>query len=287
MPCFHPITAWRSSAKTAAGKRPLLFTPNGAVGLPLEINCGQCIGCRLERARQWSVRIMHEAQFHEETSFLTLTYSPQTVPASGSVVVRDLQLFFKRLRRSLPSKRLRYFAVGEYGDRLSRPHYHAILFGWAFLPDRKRWKQGVRGDDIYVSESLDKLWGLGDCYIGSVTLQSAGYVARYHTKKVLGDRAEAHYNGLHPEFMVCSKGIGSEWFSRFSSDVFPDDFVVFKGKQMAVPKYYERKLDESVLAPIKEERLKRSNKHWRNQTPERLAVREEVQQAKAVLLKRE
>lgn len=295
MPCYHPITAWYGE-KTASGKRRLTFSPNGGHGSPIEINCGQCIGCRLERARQWSVRIMHEAQFYEESAFLTLTYSSEHLPPSGSLEVRDLQCFFKRYRQWLvrhasrdSARRVRFFACGEYGDQLARPHYHAIVFGHSFLEDRKRWKQGTAGDQIYVSAQLDKLWGLGDCYIGNVSLSSAGYVARYTVKKVRGDRAEAHYQGKRPEFMVCSKGIGKRFFERYGEETYRDDTVVFKGREMAVPSYYDRlmeKQDPELLQQIKLARVKRAKAHWRNQTPDRLAVREEVTKARISTLKR-
>lgn len=296
MPCFHPIQAWKGG-KTASGKRKLVFSPNGAVGLPLAIPCGQCIGCRLERARQWSMRLSHEAQFHEASSFLTLTYSPEHLPPSGSLSVDDLQRFQKRLRERLraaaiaagtPPPRLRFFSVGEYGDQLSRPHYHCILFGWDFRDTRKRWTLS-RENQVYVSEFLQDVWGLGHCYIGSVTPQSCGYVARYAMKKVNGDRKEAHYGDKKPEFMICSKGIGRAWFEKYRSD-FDDDKIVFNGKKCGLPKYYDRLIaqeSESELEGRKGARKAQAVKHWRNRTPARLAVREEVTQARIKNLKRE
>lgn len=286
MPCFHPITAWRSQTKTAAGKRPLIFTPNGAFGDKLEIPCGRCIGCRLERARQWSLRIMHEAQFYDETSFLTLTYSDANVPADGSLSVRDYQLFWKRLRKHLGAKRVRFFGCGEYGETTHRPHYHAVLFGHAFLEDRQRYGQSkANGEQLYTSSTLDDLWGLGQCWLGSVTIQSAGYVARYTLKKVHGDMAESHYQGRTPEFMTCSKGIGARWFELFRGDLYPDDFAIFKGRKMPVPKYYDRKLPEDELADYKEKRKLRALAS-RDNKPDRLAVREEVTKSRISTLKR-
>lgn len=297
MPCYHPITAWKGG-KTASGKRKLVFSPNGAVGLPIEIPCGQCIGCRLERGRQWSVRLSHEAQFYERTAFLTLTYSPEHLPKDGSVSVRDAQDFQKRLRHHLDRERraaglapvrVRFFTVGEYGEQLSRPHYHCILFGWDFREDRKPWTRGKNDDQIFVSETLDKIWGLGHCYVGSVTPQSTGYVARYCVKKINGDRKEAHYQGKHPEFMLCSKGIGQRWFQKYRSDL-DDDTVVFRGKKSPLPRYYDKliaKESEAELEARKAARRARAGKHWRNSTPERLAVREEVTQARIKNLKRE
>lgn len=40
----------------------------------MHLPCGRCIGCKLERSKQWAIRLMHEAQLHEANSFLNLTY---------------------------------------------------------------------------------------------------------------------------------------------------------------------------------------------------------------------
>lgn len=229
---------------------------------------------------------MHEAQFYDEASFLTLTYSETNLPQTGSLDVPEYQRFFKRLRRARPGKRLRYFGCGEYGDRTQRPHYHAIVFGEAFRGDRKRWKRGKRGDEIYVSAELDSIWKLGACYIGEVTIDSAGYVARYAIKKVNGDRADAHYQGRTPEFMTCSNGLSQRWFDLYSDDLYSGDFAVFKGKRMRVPRAYDRKLPEDLLEEIKAKRILRAEQNAWNNTPERLAVREEVTRARTTNLQR-
>ena len=138
MPCYSPLTAYKGKS-TDSGKMCLsfkrsegLFGSFSAINLP----CGQCIGCRLERSRQWAVRCMHEASLHDENSFLTLTYSDENLPPGGSLHLPDFQNFMKRLRKSIAPKRVRFYHCGEYGDILSRPHYHALLFGYDF-DDRK------------------------------------------------------------------------------------------------------------------------------------------------------
>ena len=81
---------------------------------------------------------MHEASLHERNCFLTLTFDDLHLPASGSVNVRDVQLFLKRFRKALTYRnmKIRFFACGEYGDKNLRPHYHLIIFGYDFADDR-------------------------------------------------------------------------------------------------------------------------------------------------------
>ena len=123
MTCYHPLQAYRSSEgrNSETGKWPIVFSVTaGYADLPVTIPCGQCIGCRLERSRQWAMRCVHEASLHEQNSFITLTYDNDHLPVGGSLNVEDMQKFWKRLRDHLfqrgYSGKLRYFQCGEYGS---------------------------------------------------------------------------------------------------------------------------------------------------------------------------
>lgn len=261
----------------------------------LQIPCGNCIGCRIDRSQQWTVRLMAEASRNDRRVFLTLTYDPLKLPENNQLIPRDLQLFWKRLRKfaKLPSdQKIKYLACGEYGDKDGRPHYHAILFGVDFH-DAVRCGTGKLGDPLYKSETLEKIWTHGLCWIGSVTPQSCGYVARYIMKKITGNMAEQHYQKVNektgeiyqqvPEFLRCSKNLGLNLFENFQSDIYPSDNVIIKGKSFPVPKYYDKKLEEKNLelhTAIKKARKKRALKYKKDATPDRLAVREEVKKSK-------
>lgn len=265
----------------------------------LKIPCGNCVGCRLDRSRQWSLRLMHEAKDHEQKSFLTLTYDKFNLPSDLSLNKKHFQDFMKRFRKQHGGK-LRYFMCGEYGDQDGRPHYHAIIYGCDFS-DRKKHSLTKGGDQLYKSDMLDKIWGKGYCWIGNVTPESCAYVARYIMKKVNGDRAEEHYSRvntqtgeiyqLQPEYVTMSlkPGIGANYYETYKSDLYPSDYSVLKGKKLPVPKYYDKKLDKEdpeLLAWLKETRVKRALKDKANNTPERLAVRKEILLSKTSMLKR-
>ncbi|CAK0755284.1 hypothetical protein CCP3SC15_2050003 [Gammaproteobacteria bacterium] len=289
MPCYSPLKAWRAAAVNPSGKRGLVFSPRD--GIPyrqLEVPCGQCIGCRLERSRQWAIRCVHEGQLHAVNSFVTLTYDDAHFPAQGSLQLRDFQLFMKRLRKSRPES-IRFFHCGEYGSELNRPHYHSILFGIGF-PDRQLWS--VRnGEKLYRSEALEKLWPFGFSTVGDLTFESAAYVARYVTKKVTGRIADSHYLGRKPEYVTMSRrpGIGSKWYAQFSGDVFPSDEVIIRGGvRCRPPKFYDKLLEADapeVLRRIKITRELRAEASPDN-SGTRLRIRGEVKQRTYTLLKR-
>lgn len=295
MPCYHPISGWYASVKNETGKRSIVFDRNQAcVDRPVSLPCGRCIGCRLERSRQWAMRCVHEASLYKDNCFITLTYNKENLPTNGSLIKSDYQLFMKRLRKFLcaggQAKRVRFFHCGEYGDKYQRPHYHALLFGYDFK-DRYYWRTSEAGSECYRSPSLEKLWTLGNSELGDVTFESAAYVARYVVKKRTGAKANEYYKGRLPEYCTMSRrpGIGMAWFEKYKADVFPHDFVVVRsGVRCKPPKFYTGKYEltnPEDCARIKLERVDRA-KADRNNSPERLEVRELVKQNQISMLKR-
>lgn len=298
MPCYHPLKAFYGRTCGPSGKARIVFNEAESCGVSVDLPCGQCIGCRLERSRQWAVRCMHEASLHEENCFITLTYRPEDLPADGSLNKKHFQDFMKRLRFRFGERRIRYFHCGEYGEAFSRPHYHACLFGVDF-PDKVYYKNAGE-DKLYTSAILDSCWGLGFCAVGAVTFESAAYVARYVMKKVTGEAADAHYMRLSevtgelypvlPEYVTMSRrpGLARGWFERFGNEVYPSDEVIVRGFPCRPPRYYDNLFASAHgdLDCIKLERKRSMLVHKDNCTADRLKVREQCAQARVALLKR-
>ena len=213
----------------------------------------------MRKAKEWSIRAVHEAQLHTENCFVTLTYDDDHLPSDNSVSVRDFQLFMKRLRKELAycDRKVRYLACGEYGERNGRPHYHLLLFG--FCPSDLVDFSGFGVGHVYTSMLLSRLWPFGFHSVGSVTEQSAAYVARYTVKKAKTLNG-VREDGRTPEFIVSSRrpGLGAGWFEKYWSDVYSYDVVVGKGGvKSRPPKYYDRlleKKDMKLFERIKAER---------------------------------
>lgn len=192
MPCYKPLDAWRPRESTGSKKLVFSYNPQTCESTtPLQVPCGQCVGCRLERSRQWAIRCVHESKLHKDNCFITLTYNDANLPSDKSLHYRDFQLFMKKLRKQYPDKKIRFYMCGEYGENFGRPHFHACLFNFNF-DDLTLWKTQNK-QKLYRSKKLEKLWPLGHSSVGTVTFESAAYVARYIMKKVTGDAAEDHY----------------------------------------------------------------------------------------------
>ena len=227
----------------------------------VEIPCGSCLDCRLAYSRSWAERCLVEVPYHDTAFFLTLTYDDEHLPSreninpdTGEITVahslepRDLQLFWKRLRKHYAGYRISYFACGEYGSSTARPHYHAIVYGMP-LEDLSLYKQSAEGNNYYNSATLDRLWGNGFVVVGDVTYQSAAYTARYCLKKQVGKVArEDTYlkNGLLPEFtrMSTRPAIGRQFYEDHKHELYTLDSVSIAtpsgGRKIRSNKYYDK-----------------------------------------------
>jgi len=163
---------------------------------------------------------------HAHSAFLTLTYRDEELtdvsgqiwnasrPVVPTLVKRDLQLWLKRVRRMAENhdgRKLRFFAVGEYGDQTQRPHYHVALFGFPsclYGQTRMRQKSCCQPCDM-----LKKTWEKGSVHVGELNAQSAmyltGYVSKKWTKEDTWTRQKL--KGRTPEFvrMSLNPGIGA------------------------------------------------------------------------------
>jgi len=261
MACYQPQAVWQLRKPNAEGKTPLQFSnPNSAAYKSILIPCQKCFGCQLEKTRQWSVRIMHEAKLHACTSFITLTYrkNPWTLNK------RDMQLFLKRMRKDLAERdiHIKFFQSGEYGGRRERPHHHAIIFGYDF-PDKTY--RGKRGDyPVYDSTELKDWWTHGRVEIGQLTVKSAQYVASYLTQRT---KPLSWYKGREREYSTMSRGgrtghgLAYDFFVKYKTDIYPRDIVFTspdrRGKPPAYYDYLLKQINVDIYTKVKYARAKK------------------------------
>lgn len=177
----------------------------------------------MAKRREWTLRCIYENEVHDSSIFITLTYSPDNLPANRQLVKADLQKFFKRLRHLTPP--FKYYACGEVGDRFGRPHYHAILFG---LSEQHK-------------EYINIAWEKGFTYIGAVNPKSINYVSGYLDKKAL-HIANKRDPRERPYFMVCSKGLGLT-HARKIVDQMITHGITQNGIPVSIPRYFHKKLE--------------------------------------------
>lgn len=267
-----------------------LYPPIGTANLSLP--CGSCLGCKTDRASAWARRCVHEASLWPVNSFVTLTYEDRFLPGEGHLVPSHLQKFLKRLRKHADSNGcrlngargggIRYFACGEYGERGDRPHYHALLFNAGFVDQRRI------GADLWESPTLDKLWGMGACRIGTLTGASAAYVAQYSLKKIGAVDCDADGVVRPAPFvrMSLKPGIGSGWAQKYQEDL-AHGYLVEGSRRCPVPRFYRSVIDPQLADTIVARALDRIQKLKSDRSsPARLAASEVIHKARSALFSR-
>jgi len=302
MPCYHPLKGWRSSIRNpSTRKRAITFKFSEALSdMPVTLPCGQCIGCRLQKSREWAIRMTHEASLYEDNCFITLTYSDEHLPKNGSLDYGAGPAFMMRLRERFGAG-IRSYGCAEYGEQFGRPHYHICLFNFNFK-DRTPWKKHG-GFQYYVSEDLKSLWKFGHSVVADFSFETAAYVARYVTKKLTGKRQSDYEmkdqdgNVLYdsngeivwkcPEKSICISrmpGIGRPWLEAYHRDVYPFDEVILGERKLKPPKYYDRLFEvdrPEVFRQVKAKRRHAISELDQDGLDQRLEVREKIQHLKA------
>jgi hypothetical protein len=165
---------------------------------------------------------LHELDYWDGAVFVTLTYDDDHLPNDEELKKNDLQRYFKRLRKRINGQ-MKYYACGEYGERMNRPHYHAIIFGLSIL-------------DKWI---IDDAWRLGFVAVGTVTERSIKYVTNYIQKGL-----KKEVKGVSaPPFNVMSKGLGERWIKAEEEKVKKNLKITVNGIPVGIPKYYRKKID--------------------------------------------
>lgn len=290
MSCYHPNVVIKDGSITPNGKENYRFIGKAKTdirkedlesGLATYVPCGQCIGCRLDKSREWADRMLLEYDHTKKAIFLTLTYRDGDIPKrnesvdsayrNGNLSVRDLQCFIKRLRKHYENKEIRYFASGEYGPTTDRPHYHVIIFGLCIrdFADLRYLGMNELGQPYFTSKTMVEIWKKGDnICLSDVSWKTFAYVARYTLKKQYGKDGKVFYTeeNKNPEFMVCSRrpGIGHLYlvdhpnydFNTVSITMADSDSVY----KMPPPKSFQRVFEK--IDPVQSDLIKKQRKEF-------------------------
>lgn len=211
------------------------LTPLYVSKVDMVVPCGRCAFCCATRRSDWATRLEYEAKLHVVKKFVTLTYAnPHLVWEHGNPQLHKphLQKWFKRLRKA--GYKLRYYAVGEYGSRTYRPHYHVLLFG--DVPD----------------DAIRSSWTFGDVHIGNVTQASINYCLGYI---VSGKGWQMLHKRVRPFSLMSRKpGLGAnyltpqmvEWHKPTKCFTDYRNYVLVDGAKRHLPRYYKTKIFSKI-----------------------------------------
>lgn len=220
------------------------------------VPCGKCGYCLATRKSDWTTRLEYEAKLWVDKRFVTLTYADAHLHWSSGIPQlkkSHLQEYFKKLRKA--GYKLRYYAVGEYGARTYRPHYHVILFG--SIPEN----------------ILRSKWDKGHVHIGQVTQASIAYSLKYI---VTGKHKSMVTNRVRPFATMSRKpGLGANYLTSQMREWHKSgrkNYCIIDGEKRHLPRYYKEKIFSKIdrvrigvaagkqaLAKLRKEMLKHSN----------------------------
>lgn len=240
----------------------------------LTVPCGSCAACKESKRLDWAVRLREHAKYYP-SCFVTLTYTDEHLPLGYNdipiVVKKDLQNYFKRLRKEI-SQKIKYFAVGEYGTYTYRPHYHVMFFN-------------VKSEDY---KKIADTWNYGTAIFREFTMSRAMYIAKYHIIKT------QYPVGATRPFMLCSKGIGAEYINRmkeYHSESLERCFYTLEGKKTKLPRYLKDKIytpyQRSRIAEIMTESIDKADMEEFKRYSHKYGSKEYFQNLKTMITNRE
>lgn len=226
-----------------------------------KFRCNKCPNCRKTRSEGWAFRLLQEQKKSVSSAFVTLTYNEEEVPQTEngllSLSKKDLQDFHKRLRKQMGSwfgkdrfneHPIRYYAVGEYGGKTERPHYHGIYYN---IPK-------VVLEDPLV---LEAIWKKGRIQIDKAEPGSMRYVTNYINKSITehGEDERAR------EFSLMSKGLGKGYLTEAIIDYYASSKTPYilkeGGSKQAMPRYYKDKIFQGLTEVEKREMRKQMDEY--------------------------
>lgn len=216
------------------------------------VPCGSCYECKRKRANGWAFRCSQQWKVSTQTFFITLTYDTDHVPITQkgfmSLRRKDLQLFFKKLRNTYRYKKvntetgrkkwyydrtpgLKYYAVGEYGTKTKRPHYHALLF--------------LDKYDPLITKKIEQQWEHGSVHIGKLNEKTVNYTLKYISKTT--NEGKAEWDDREVTKSLMSKGLGANYLTEsikryHKQSLVERYFVRLDGYITSMPRYYRQKI---------------------------------------------
>lgn len=202
----------------------------------IRVPCGKCIPCLGNKRNDWSYRLEQEYKSSKSAIFVTLTYDQKHYPNDGSLDKKHVQNYLKRLRKRDVSGKIRYYAVGEYGSKSGRAHYHALLFNCSEEHARKAWCDSKQNP-------------IGIVHIGKVTEASIAYCTKYILQPELAT------GKLQKPFSLMSRayGIGAKYLTDEMVEWHRENeanYIQRYGQKGRLPRFYREKIWPTITAKV-------------------------------------
>ena len=187
-------------------KDSLLFNPSTGEVKPLmvSVNCGVCAVCRDKISTRTVARARLHSSKYGSPFFCLFTIRPEDYcrfdfENDRKGVVRELQLFFKRLREGLKNDgynvKLKYILVSEFGSKHNRLHFHSLIWlhdcDYSVVQELQELREYTsdKGKVFFAPRIhlyMQFCWRYGYCSTQISKDSSGKYVAKYLSKTFAG-----------------------------------------------------------------------------------------------------
>lgn len=216
----------------------MVNTGKGKMSVP----CGKCDACLSNKRKEWYVRCWYELKEAQNAWFVTLTYDDEHLVWSDGIPTLskvDVQLFIKRLRKSLGTK-LKYYAVGEYGEHFERPHYHILFFN--LLNDLAA-TQKLLEEAWKVKSPTGEKVPIGLIHVGVVEPASINYCLKYIIQDYKDDlNREKPFSLMSKRPPIGSYYFESEKLVKWHKNDINRSFCMIEGVKYPMPRIYREKI---------------------------------------------
>lgn len=231
------------------------------------VPCGKCVSCRINRQEEWIFRMEKEMLSSNGSCYaVTFTYDQENVPyeeETGLILdKKHLIDLTKRIRnyvdrQKLPKEytgkkinfikglKMKYYAVGEYGDETGRPHYHILFFNFPVVDPEA-------AHNLFLFAWENK----GFVYIDRLSTKAMRYVCGYIVE---------NKKKLKTAFVNRSKGIGESYLTVNNQKYHVENLQPYakklNGTSVKLGKYYR---DKMFSIKVKEKIFKKGLEYFNN-----------------------
>lgn len=231
--------------------------------LYVPVACGDCIECKKQKAREWSVRLQQEIKEHKNGKFVTLTFSTKSIvtlykEAKEKAEIEQWEAVFKGEKgKPIPKgydldNAAAGLAIRRFLERWRKKYKKSVRHWLITEIGGNNWEHVHIHGIIFTDENITNIWQYGGVSIGRhleeykkdhwVNNQTINYIVKYLYKT----------DDKHKTFkskIFASAGIGSGYEKTYNAETNKYDegktdekFKAEDGTELPLPIYYRNKI---------------------------------------------
>lgn len=212
--------------------------------------CGKCGSCRQNNVADWTFRLVQESKQAVTAWWICLTYAdpflvyniesrlPELCKDHLKKFMRDLRnyqarkVWIRKGKKLVKTKlKIRFYAVGEYGEDFGRPHFHLVLWN----------------AERQTINYLNQIWYRGLIDVDLLDIGGLPYMCKYHLNplpdhdvRVKPFARMSRKPGIGYNYISFSRDGGYQNFMRHKTGMV--NYIMSNGFKIRMPRYFRDKI---------------------------------------------